>query len=123
MLFSSTILLQTQTPALYEQYAVVVGEVPWDIGFVKRHRTFLRSIAPFGLLFYTCLWTVKLSLLLFFRRVVGLQARAHKTWWYCILVVTCLTWMGCIVANDWGCSSNSFADLTCRSYITTIVLC
>jgi hypothetical protein len=85
MLFSSTILLHTQTPALYEQYAVVVGEVPWDIGFVKRHRTFLRSIAPFGLLFYTCLWTVKLSLLLFFGRVVGLQAWAHKTWWYCYL--------------------------------------
>jgi hypothetical protein len=120
MLLSSTILWQTQTRALYDQYAVVTGEVPFDLGFLERYSTFLHSVAPLGMLFYTCLWTIKLSLLLFFRSI-GAQVNANKAWWWFVWSDTVLTWMGCMGANDWGCSSESFADISCGFLSTSSV--
>ncbi|KAL8906626.1 MAG: hypothetical protein Q9171_006194 [Xanthocarpia ochracea] len=91
------------SPNLYELFDVVSGQSLLTTGFVDRNTDLLRSLAPFSVLFYTCLWTVKLSFLLFFRRL-GLNVRGQKIWWWCVLVITLLTWAATVADNDWKCS-------------------
>ena len=67
MLLGTAVLWQVEAPTLYEQYAVESGLEPFTPGFIDRDTAFLRTIVPFTILFYSCLWTVKLSFLFFFR--------------------------------------------------------
>nr|ANM86707.1 hypothetical protein [Cladonia uncialis subsp. uncialis] len=52
---------------------------------MERERTLLSSTLAQYILFYTALWTVKLSILLFFRRLFGERQQAPwlKAWWCC----------------------------------------
>ena len=107
MLFAVVMICQTQTPTLYEQYDVVSGRKPSTPAFVDRYTTFVRSILPLSILFYSCLWCIKLSLLLFFRRLLA-KVRGQHIWWWIILVVTLITWVACI------------ADIQYRCYVSSI---
>ncbi|KAL8922348.1 MAG: hypothetical protein Q9172_003608 [Xanthocarpia lactea] len=91
------------SPNLYELFDVISGQAPLTQGFVERNTDLLRSSAPFSVFFYTCLWTVKLSFLLFFRRL-GLNVRGQKIWWWYVLVITLLTWAATVADHDWKCS-------------------
>lgn len=113
MLFIFAVLWQVMVPALYEQYAVEAGQKMPDLDFISKDTHFLRSLVPITMLFYSCLWTVKLSFLLFFRRLGG-RVRGQKIWWWCILVVTALTWVACIVTVHFRCLVDSFASITCE---------
>ena len=116
LLLASTILWQIMSPNLYELFDVVSGQALLTPGFVDRNTDLLRSLAPFSLLFYTCLWTVKLSFLLFFRRL-GLNVRGQKIWWWCVLVITLLTWAATVADNDWKCSVRPVEWIWCKSTI------
>ncbi|KAI4154806.1 MAG: hypothetical protein L6R39_001345 [Caloplaca ligustica] len=103
LLLGSAILWQVEAPNLYDLFAVTSGQKALTSGFVAENSELLRSLTPFALLFYSCLWTVKLSFLLFFRRL-GLNVRGQKIWWWCVLVVTVLTWVATIADHDYKCS-------------------
>lgn len=113
MLLGTAVLWQVEAPTLYEQYAVESGKEPFSLGFIERDTAFLRTIAPFTILFYSCLWTVKLSFLIFFRRL-GSKIKGHQIWWWCILVITFLTWVACIADIDYQCSLGSFEHIICE---------
>lgn len=107
MLLGTAILWQIEAPTLYEQYAVGSGQRPPSQEFIDRDIAFLRTIVPFTILFYSCLWSIKLSFLLFFRRL-GSKVIGHNIWWWCVLVVTILTWVACVADIHYKCSLGSF---------------
>ena len=107
MMLGTAILWQIEAPTLYEQYAVEAGKSPPTQGFIERDTAFWRCFVPFNILFYSCLWSIKLSFLLFFRRL-GSRVEGHKIWWWCILVITVLTWVACVADIRYKCSLASF---------------
>lgn len=77
-----------------------------------------------SVLFYMSLWTVKISVLLFFRRL-GDQIRSHRIWWWCVMNLTVSIWIICLANTGWECGTRSrqwiqgkfhlFIDATCLS--------
>lgn len=113
MKLGTSILWQINVPALYEHLAVLAGKKPFDQGFVNRDTALLRTSVAFGILFYSTLWLVKLSFLMFFRRL-GSKVIGLSIWWWCILVVTVLTWVACVADIQYKCSLSSYAFIICE---------
>lgn len=107
MLLAFAILWQVEVPTLYLQYAVQSGNARFTPGFINKDTELLRSIVPFTILFYSCLWAVKISLLLFFRRL-GSSVRGQRIWWWSIFVITVIAWVACIGDINWRCSLGSY---------------
>ncbi|KAL8885051.1 MAG: hypothetical protein Q9205_006905, partial [Flavoplaca limonia] len=103
LLLGSAVLWQFMSPNLYDLFAVTSGQKPLTPDFITKNADLLRSITPFSLLFYSCLWTIKLSFLLFFRRL-GFNVRGQKIWWWCVLIITILSWMVTVADHDYKCS-------------------
>lgn len=113
MKLGTSILWQINVPALYNHLAVLAGKKPFDQGFVNRDTALLRTSVAFGILFYSTLWLVKLSFLMFFRRL-GSKVIGLSIWWWCILVVTVLTWVACVADIQYKCSLSSYAFIICE---------
>lgn len=102
MLLASSVLWQIRAPMIYEQFIIMGGEKPPGPGFVAQQQTFLRNHLALSILFSSCLWTVKLSVLVFFRRLES-KMRGHQIWWWCVLVITIATWIVCIADVQYQC--------------------
>lgn len=118
MLLAFAITWQVEAPTLYLQYAVQSGTAPFTPGFISKDTELLRSIVPISILFYSCIWAVKISLLLFFRRL-GSNVRGQRIWWWSIFVITVLAWVACIGDLNWRCSLGSYywIYVTCKSFL------
>ena len=105
MLCAAAILYQIQSVNLYNQYPLVTGKIPPTLVNMERERTLLSSILVQYFLFYTALWTVKLSILLFFRRLFGERQQAPwlKAWWWFITALTVCTWAVCLCTLPYHC--------------------
>ena len=114
MLLTNTVIWHVMVPNLYEVDGVQSGQEQQRPGFANNLTSLLHSLLPVTVLFYSCLWTVKLSFLLFFRRL-GSKVRGHKVWWWCILIITILTWIACIASIQYRCSVGSFDSIACKS--------
>lgn len=119
MLLATSILWQTVVPNQYEQYAVASGRTAITPDFVADQTHLMHTLAPLLVLFYTCLWAVKLSLLLFFRRL-GSNVTGQEIWWWSILVVTVLTGAACIGNVHWSCFLTSY--LYIEGKLTSVVV-
>ena len=106
MMLVTAILWQIKAPALYDLYALQAGRKQLSPGLVDRSNAFLRSHVAFIVLFYSCLWTVKLSFLMFFRRL-GSKVRGQNIWWWCILATVVLSWIACIADINYKCLLSS----------------
>lgn len=114
----TSIIWQIKVPALYEFYAVKAGRRPFDAAFVETDTDLLRTLASLAILFYSTLWLVKLSFLMFFRRL-GSNVQGQRIWWWFILIVTALTWVACIADTPYKCFLNSYMSyIICEWYQT-----
>lgn len=113
MLFGSATFWQVETPLLYELYGVESGQRPFTPGFFNRITGFTRTLVPFQILFVSCLWTIKISLLLFFRRL-GSTVRGHRAWWWFVLVVNILAWCGTIGGIYYKCALGPTGFVLCE---------
>ncbi|KAL4954289.1 hypothetical protein BDW69DRAFT_142589 [Aspergillus filifer] len=82
-LLSTTTIWQIKAPLLYRFYEVK----PWPPEFYARYIDFTHYYVVFGLLFYAGLWSVKISVLAFFRKL-GSKIRSHWIWWWVVLGFT-----------------------------------
>ena len=104
LFLTNAIVWTVMGPRLYENYDALQGKRPYDLVALKRYGEFLHCVAPMTILFYTSLWSVKLSMLLFFRRL-GEQIRRHQIWWRCVTFFTIATWLVCVLDIDWNCTT------------------
>lgn len=108
----ANILWQINLSVLYEYFAVIASKKPFDVGFINREATLLRTAVVLNIFFYSTLWLVKLSLLIFFRRLRS-KVKGQKIWW-CILVFTLLAWVASIVDIHYKCYLNSSEFILCE---------
>lgn len=102
-MLSYAIIWQVQGQVLYELYAIGSGEKQMTVEFEGQYNTFMRYIAPATILFYSCLWAIKFSFLAFFLQL-GSKVKAHRIWWYIVLVVTIGVYIASVADIDYGCS-------------------
>ena len=105
MLCATAILYQIQSVNLYNHYPLVTGKIPPTPVNLARERTLFKSMVAEYYLWYTTLWMVKLSILLFFRRLFGERQHAPwlKAWWWFITGVTVSTWAACLGTIPYNC--------------------
>lgn len=106
MLLVSAVILQTQQTAMYRQFAINAGTIIPTPERQKAEIKLLHTEAAILLLYYTSLWIVKLSFLVFFRRL-GQKIIGQKIWWWCVLVFTVGTWASCIGSMSFKCLLSS----------------
>ena len=93
---------QTQVNALYTQFRLAARTLLPTPEILAKQKTFFRCEAAMRVFFYTCLFGVKLSFLLFFRRL-GAKVRGQRTWWWIVVFVTTATWLSLMGVLDWPC--------------------
>jgi len=103
---SNNILLQTQESNLYNLYAVDAGTMPATPEWLTNTAIFERCIVAFDFLYYSSLWAVKISFLLFFKRL-GRDVRGQKIWWWIVLVITIGCWAVSVGDIPFPCALNA----------------
>lgn len=103
MLLTFTIAWQVEAYFLYWMYDVSNGKALPSEAFFEQYTTFLPFVVVWNYLFYSSLWAVKLSFLIFFRRL-GSKTKSHRIWWWVVLLLTIGAWVGCIADIDYPCT-------------------
>ena len=94
LILASSIVWQTQKNVLYAQYELAAGTKAFTPLAISQEQTLLRCEFVIFLMTYCSLWCVKLSILLFFRRLHrGQIMKRQKIWWWCVLGFTIATWV------------------------------
>lgn len=88
---------------MYPVMDFLSGEIPFSPSLYDSYAGMMRYNWAVNILFWSVLWSVKISLLLFFRRVM--LRTTYMTWWWLILAFTCATFLGCIVTLFTACDS------------------
>lgn len=65
---------------------------------------YIRYILALSLLFWVCIYLIKLSFLLLYRKLFGVSQRFMRVWW-AVAIFTLITFLACILASFWVCSS------------------
>lgn len=113
MLLATASLYQSQAKSLYAQYPLVTGQIESTPERLAKETTLLRvEVAEFYLL-YSTLWSVKLSVLLFFRRIFneGQSVRYLELWWYFITGFTVVSWVACLGTIPYNCLLKSLPHI------------
>lgn len=120
MILATSIIWQALSGAMYRSLFVISGKVhPPPPTFVNDEQNFLRGSAVVILLFYSSLWTVKLSFLIFFRRLVRGVARQKQLWW-AVLAITVGSYFACIGTIEYNCLLSSYAKIVSECTIDTL---
>ncbi|KAI4166774.1 MAG: hypothetical protein LQ343_007756, partial [Gyalolechia ehrenbergii] len=97
-LLINVVLWQTGADSLYEYIAVTSRQLwPPPLGFEHRFEVFLRKDAATLILFYTGLWSVKLSFLLFFKRLGQNVRHQGKIWWVVLAITVAAYIVGVVI--------------------------
>lgn len=116
ILISLGVLHNHAISAIFKIERVLYGEVVYPLDFKEQVELFLKLQFSIITLFWTSLWAVKLSFLMFYRKILaGLPG--HMIWWRLILVFTVLAYLGCQATNLKSCTpiSNYFHIGACES--------
>lgn len=114
VLLVSAALWQTGIDALYENIAVSSGQLyPPPANFPRRTEQYLRKSVAVIVFFYTGLWSVKLSFLIFFKRL-GHNVRHQNTVWWAVLAINAATYLTCLGTIEYRCLASSFSYISCE---------
>ena len=102
LLLITAVLWQTQVEALYTQFKLLSQAILPTPEIEHKQTVYFRSLAALIVFFYTCLFAVKLSFLVFFRRL-GPKVQGQRTWWWIVLVFNTAVWITLIGSMGWRC--------------------
>jgi hypothetical protein len=100
---TSAILWKYNLFRVYLLYEASSGKRPFDQSIIDSWDRFLHLIVPFNILFYSGLWVVKFSLLIFFQKL-GSNLRSFTIWWRCVFGITVASYVACIANIQWECT-------------------
>lgn len=111
MLLTSAIIWQFDKESLYEQMELTSGQLLPSAGFEHRVEKALRGSLVEIVFFYSSLWSVKVSFLIFFRRL-GHKVKGQKQLWWFVLIVTLASYIVCLSLINYNClASTSLSSL------------
>lgn len=129
MFFVSSVIWQTQQMALsqqmalYEEFGSGSGTfvpTPEQLEAGKTLQTLLRCDVVITILYLTALWTVKLSFLIFFRRL-SQKVQGQNMWW-CVTGLTVVTWVTCVGITPFKCFLGSLERVFGKAYPYTAIM-
>ena len=104
LLVATAVILHLQQTAMYELFVfLIIIPTPEQL---EAQKTFQRSLLAVHIFYFTSLWTVKLSILVFFRRL-GQNVRGKKIWW-CVTGFTIAIGASCIGSIQIKCLTRSW---------------
>ena len=107
---ANAIIWQIYAQHMYYIMIVSAGlEMP-DEGFAQLAESYFKSTVAVIILFYSALWSIKISFLLFFKRL-GTNVRGQKLIWWPVLGITLATYFACIGTIQYPCLVSSFEYL------------
>ena len=96
---------------MYQFIAVTSGQQwPPPISFVKDSERYYKGSVIVLVFFYTSLWAVKISFLLFFRRL-GQNVAGQKVLWWCVFAFTLASYFVCIGDIQFSCLAAPLEDI------------
>ena len=114
LLLTNTITWQVVKGDLYLNMAVSAGQLyPPPADFPRRTERYLRASVAIIMFFYTGLWAIKLSFLVFFKKL-GENVRHQTLIWWSVLAVTCASYFACLGTIEYKCLAGSFMHIQCK---------
>ncbi|KAL8725332.1 MAG: hypothetical protein Q9166_007438, partial [cf. Caloplaca sp. 2 TL-2023] len=108
LLLTNTITWQVVKEDMYLNLAVSAGQLyPPPADLPRRTERYLRATVAIITFFYTGLWAIKLSFLVFFKKL-GENVRNQTTIWWSVLAVTCASYFVCLGTIEYKCLAGSF---------------
>ena len=101
--FTMTALYIADMQHMYPFLAYTAGEVEYSDDISVQYSAMMRYNFGVTCFFWTILWAVKASLLLFFRRIIK-YTDWMRVWWG-IVIFTALTYVGCIISQFTSCDT------------------
>lgn len=121
MFFASSVIWQTQQMALYEEAYLGSWTFVPTPEQLEAEKTLLRCEVVATILYFTALWTVKLSFLIFFRRL-SQKVQGQNIWWWCVTGLTVVTWVTCIGITPFKCFLGSLEWIFGKAYPYTAIM-
>ena len=106
MVFTTAIIWHFAAHGMFQNTAVVSGQVsPLSIPtYITDTQFYLRSSIAVIILFYSSLAAIKVSFLLFFRRIsAGVYIKTQIIQWWVVLGVTIATWLASVGSINYQC--------------------
>ena len=123
MLLTTTVIWDVNKDALYENMAVSAGQLyPPPEDFPQNMERYLHASVAVIIFFYSGLWSVKISFLLFFRRL-GQNVKGQRYLWWAVLAVTLATYFCCVGTINYKCQASSFEYLQSEPVYASLPLC
>lgn len=111
LLLATAIMWQFVSQYWYQIQEVASGHLyPPPATYIADSERYLRMSVPIIAFFYTGLWSVKLSFLLFFRRL-GNKVRGQKLHCWIVTAFTLATWCTCIATIHYNCLVSPFMKI------------
>ncbi|KAL4744324.1 hypothetical protein BDW72DRAFT_199705 [Aspergillus terricola var. indicus] len=102
MLLAQAITWQTQVDTLYLMFWVSSGRIVPTLEVSHRMAKLLRAECAILVLFYSSLWAIKASFLIFFRRLAGVDRR-WLVWFWCVVVFVAAAFFPCVGDIQYPC--------------------
>ena len=109
ILITIGVLYNHAIPAIFEIERIVYGGAIYPVDFKDQIEFFLKIQFSIIVLFWTSLWAVKFSFLMFYRKILaGLPG--YMIWWNLVFIFTVLAYLSCQLSNLKSCTpiSNYF---------------
>ena len=99
----NAVIWQKTATELYLVIAVESGQIDMPLPeYISHVYIQLHALFASYLLYYTALWSVKLSFLFFFRNL-GNDIRRQRIFWYCVFAYTIASYFTCLGIIDYKC--------------------
>ncbi|OQE37851.1 hypothetical protein PENCOP_c009G04926 [Penicillium coprophilum] len=103
IILTAAVIWQVEGKVLYELYAISAGLEPFTLEFLPRYNTFMRFNAPFEILFYSALWSVKFSFMTLFYRISA-KLKYLRIWWFVVFFCTASVYVASVADIEYKCS-------------------
>ncbi|KAF2235505.1 hypothetical protein EV356DRAFT_566389, partial [Viridothelium virens] len=101
------VLWQMVVDDLYNQYKLSTGQLALTPDVIKGEKNLLRGTLAYLIFFHTCIYSIKGSFLLFFRRLDSKAQGFRKRWWWFVAIITLAGYLSSCGTIQWKCLLSS----------------
>lgn len=102
LVIANAIIWQIHAQAMFDLMAVSAEIESPGPNFISRSESYSKATVAVIIFFYSTLWSVKMSFLLFFRRL-GTNVFSQKYIWWPVFIFTLATYFSCIGTIQYNC--------------------
>lgn len=115
MVLATSILWHFAEHGMFQSTAIASGQLsPMSVpSYIQDTEHYLRSSIAVIILFYSSLAAIKISFLLFFRRLtIGVHDKAQTIQWWAVFGFTIATWLASIGTINYKCLAPSLMEIS-----------